>query len=105
MSLLGQRVRLRAIAREDLPTFVRWLNDPEVIEYVETYWPISRAQEEQWFEDKLREDSNRVFAIETLDGTLIGNLALDHVDWKERHATLGIMLGEKEYWGKGFGQD
>ena len=31
----GKRVRLRAIERSDLPTFVRWLNDPEVRRSVE----------------------------------------------------------------------
>ena len=48
--ILGKKTRLRAIEREDIPTFVRWFNDPEVRQYLEMYLPMSRAEEEQWFE-------------------------------------------------------
>jgi diamine N-acetyltransferase len=105
MAVLGKRVRLRAIERDDLPAFVRWLNDPEVIQYLQMYWPLSRAQEEQWFEDSLRQQNDRIMAIETVDGLLIGDVGLHRIDWKERDATLGIVLGEKQYWGQGYGQD
>jgi len=29
--IFGKRVRLRALNQEDLPLFVEWLNDPEVV--------------------------------------------------------------------------
>ena len=45
--LYGERVRLRAIEREDIPTFVRWFNDPEVRQYMLMYEPMSRAKEER----------------------------------------------------------
>jgi RimJ/RimL family protein N-acetyltransferase len=103
--ILGDRVRLRGIEREDIPTFVRWLNDPEVRRYLELYLPISRAEEERWFEARLADDSSRVFAIETGEGMVIGNIGLHQLDWKNRNAMLGIVIAEKEYWGRGYGTD
>ena len=101
----GQRTRLRAIEREDLPTFVRWLNDPEVRQYLAMYMPMSMAEEERWFERQLEDPDSRIFAIETEDGGHIGNIGLHSIDWKNRKALLGIVIGEKEYWGQGYGSD
>ena len=103
--ILGQKTRLRAIEREDIPTFVRWLNDPEVRRYLELYLPISKAEEENWFEAQLENESSRVFGIETEEGVLIGNIGLSELDWKNRNAYLGIVIAEKEYWGQGYGSD
>jgi UDP-4-amino-4,6-dideoxy-N-acetyl-beta-L-altrosamine N-acetyltransferase len=103
--IVGQKTRLRAIEREDIPTFVRWLNDPEVRRYLELYLPISKAEEEKWFEAQLENESSRVFGIETEEGVLIGNIGLSELDWKNRNAYLGIVIAEKEYWGQGYGSD
>jgi len=104
--ILGSKTRLRAIEREDIPTFVRWLNDPAVRQYLEMYLPISRAEEEQWFEAYLKNSSSRIFTIiDTEDGVSIGNVGLHELDWKNRCATLGIVIAEKEYWGRGYGSD
>jgi len=105
--IYGQRVRLRAIERSDIPTFLRWFNDPEVRQYLLMYLPMSEAQEERWFERQL-ESPDHVFGIEARveDGwKIIGNCGLHRIDWKNRSADLGIVLGEKEFWGQGFGTD
>ena len=105
MAILGRRIRLRAIERSDIPTFVRWLNDPEVVENLLLYLPISQAQEEQWFENYLKDTDRHIFGIETLDGKLIGNVALESINWKDRCAELGIVIGEKDQWDKGYGTE
>jgi len=101
----GQKTKLRAIEREDIPTFVRWFNDPEVRQYLAMYMPMSMAEEEKWFECLLENQDSRIFAIETEDSVHIGNCGLHNFDWKNRRAVLGIVIGEKEYWGKGYGSD
>ena len=103
--LLGDSVRLRAIERSDLSRCVRWLNDPEVVRYLAAYFPLSMAQEERWFERLLSDEDRRVFAIEAEDGTHIGNIGIDGLDWKNRSAALGIFIGEQECWGHGYGTD
>ena len=104
MTIKGTKIRLRRIERSDIPTFVRWFNDPEVRHGLLMYMPMSQAGEEKWFEQQLEAD-RIIFGIETLEGKLIGNLGMEHVDWKNRNAEIGVMIGEKEYWSKGYGTD
>ena len=46
-------IRLRTVEREDIPTFLRWFNDPEVRRYLLMFEPMSKAKEERWFEARL----------------------------------------------------
>ena len=103
--ILGKKTRLRAIERGDILRFVKWLNDPEVRRYLAMYMPLSQAEEEKWFERQLEDQNSKVFAIETEEGVHIGNVGLHNIDWKNRKAILGIFIGEKEYWGQGYGSD
>ena len=100
----GERVRLRALEPSDLPDYHRWLNDPEVVRHLLIYAPLSMPDEEAWYEAMRADDSQMVFAIETETGQHIGNLGLMHINWKDRTAELGIVIGEKSQWGKGYGQ-
>jgi len=101
----GEKVRLRAIEREDIPRFLKWLNDPGVRHYLSMYLPLSRAQAEEWFERQLKNERARVFAIETMEGEHIGNIGLHDISWKDRCAELGIFIGESDFWGQGYGTD
>jgi RimJ/RimL family protein N-acetyltransferase len=105
MTMLGKRLRLRAIERSDIPDFVRWFNDPEVRHYLQMFMPMSQAQEERWFEAQLSDTRSHVFGIETLTGKLIGNIGLHGIDWRESCAELGIVIGEKDYWNNGYGTE
>lgn len=105
--IIGEKVNIRAVERDDLPRYVRWLNDPEVRENLAMFYPMSLAEEEKWFEDKIlkRDENNKTFAIETKDGVHIGGTGLDSINWKDRNAEFGIFIGEKDYWNKGYGTD
>jgi diamine N-acetyltransferase len=105
----GERVRLRAIERDDLPRFVAWLNDPEVSRGLMLSTPLSMAQEEQWFSHMLErpvEEHPLAIDVNTPEGwTAVGNIALHAVDWKERSAEVGIFIGEKSLWNHGYGRE
>ncbi len=102
--LHGKLVRLRAPERGDLPTFVRWFNDPEATRFLLRGPPMSLEEEERWYAGLLdRQDP--VFCIETHEGKLIGNIGIMHIDWTDRRAEIGVMIGEKDYWSRGFGTD
>jgi RimJ/RimL family protein N-acetyltransferase len=105
--IYGDRIRLRAPEREDLPRFVTWLNDPEVRDGLSLILPLSMAQEETWFEDMLKrspETQPLVIEVqETDDWIPIGNMGIFALDKIARSAELGIVLGNKAYWNKGFG--
>ncbi|RME88009.1 MAG: N-acetyltransferase [Anaerolineae bacterium] len=107
--IYGERVRLRAVEREDLPHFVRWLNDPEVQRGLTLYRPLSLAEEEQWFENLAQQPRDeRPLAIEIREGEewrLVGNSSLMHIDWRNRSAEVGLFIGEKRYWDRGYGSE
>lgn len=106
--LYGTHVRLRAVERTDIPTFVRWFNDPEVRSYLAAYEPMSHAKEERWFEARLDKQDDYLFAIEVQAGEQwvhVGNVGLHQVDWVNRRCIFGIVVGERDYWGKGFGSE
>jgi RimJ/RimL family protein N-acetyltransferase len=103
--IVGQRTRLRAIERSDIPAFLRWLNDPEVRRHVSRVLPISQAEEERWFEGLLGDDSRHIFAVDTSEGEHIGSCGLHDLDWKNRNAVCGIVIGDKSRWNQGYGTD
>jgi diamine N-acetyltransferase len=107
--LYGKSIRLRAIEREDLPRFVAWLNDPEVRRNLQLFQPLSLAQEEEWFKGTLQravEEQPLVIEIKTADGwQAVGNVGLFAISQTDRSAEIGIFIGEKSFWGKGYGTE
>lgn len=102
--LEGQLVRLRAVEQGDLPTFVKWINDPKVTEYLQFEPPMSMEDEVTWYHHMIA-SKDKVFAIETKECHLIGNVGLIGLDWRNRKTDLGIMIGEKDVWSQGYGTD
>ncbi len=106
--IVGERVRLRAIERSDIPTFVRWFNDAEVRHTTDLFEPMSTAAEERWFERRLEAEGEYLYSFEGLvDGKWmqLGTIGLHQANWRNLSAMLGIVLGEKEHWDKGFGTE
>lgn len=106
----GELVRLAEISREHLPTYKRWFRDYEVQRYLgRLAMPVTDEFENDWYEDISRRTGKGdvySFSIRTLDDdTLIGNCSLFDVNHKDRRAELGIVIGEKDYWGRGYGSD
>ncbi|MFX1308805.1 MAG: GNAT family N-acetyltransferase [Promethearchaeota archaeon] len=107
--LRGKRVKLTPIKRENIESFLKWFNDPEITQYLVRYRPMTRMAEEEWIENlKNREDSIHFsIVIPNEDGSekLIGNCGIHNIDCKNRVGEVGIVIGEKEYQYKGFGTE
>lgn len=105
--LEGRLVRLRALEPSDAERGHRWVNDPEVKVFLDAVrYPISMAEEERWMEGQTGSSFGRVIlAIETKDGCHIGNVELRGSSAEDRRGELGILIGDKEYWSKGYGTD
>lgn len=105
--LEGKRVRLRPIRKSDIDHFLKWLNDPEITENLLMYLPVNEIAEEKWIESVCQSSSDVIFVIEEKlkDGKVrpIGNCGFHKIDWKDRHGTFGIFIGEKQLHGKGYG--
>jgi diamine N-acetyltransferase len=109
--ILGERTRLRRLERADLSLFTEWLNDPEVRRHLALVYPVGQEQEREWFESTLRlEPACQPFGVEArLEGrepwTLVGSAGFHMVDWRNRCAELGIVLGRRDAWGRKLGED
>lgn len=102
--LHGKLVVLRAIERDDLPNYVRWLNDEQVLRYFGFYRPMSLAQEERWYEKSLSDSAAVHFAVQ-YEGRHVGGAGFDHIDGKNASAEVGLFIGEPELWDRGLGGD
>lgn len=110
--LYSERIRLRAAEKEDIPVFVRWINDPDVTENLIMVSPISRVEEENWYDDMMKRPPNEhILVIEIRNQTQqsdyrpIGTCSFINIDWRNRAAEIGIMIGEKAFWDKGYGSE
>lgn len=95
-------VRFNLLSPDDVgENYVRWMNDPEVTRYLECRF---RAYSRDDLLDFVRSvsSSGRDFLFGIFHGdTHIGNIKIGSVDWKHRYGDLGLVIGVKEYWGRG----
>ena len=106
MNILGKKVLIRAIEQEDLDLLHQWANDPEIwYQLGGWHFPSNRQLQQAWFESLSPQSLDQRFAITTPDLGLIGMANLVEIDWKNNHAFHGMMLGDKDIRGKGYGID
>ena len=103
----GEKVKLRAYEKEDIKKAQEFINDPEIKHLLTPTvpFPITLADETKFIEGISAFKDEYSFAIETLDSLYIGGCGLNRVDWKNRSCIVGIFIGDKSYWGKGYGTD
>lgn len=108
----GERIGLRPfedpLTDGEAARVYRWSRDEQL-----AHWsggtPTELTLEE--FRGRLRGDRNhglsdrRAFFIVTRAGELIGRVGCFAIDWDGRQGELGIVIGERAYWGQGYGRD
>jgi RimJ/RimL family protein N-acetyltransferase len=106
--LRGERVFLRPAERDDITVFLEWLADAEIGEGLANRAPWSRAAEERWY-DELQEAQGKStwhFVICLRDGSRpIGFCGLEAIDHANGSTELGIGIGERSEWDKGYGTE
>lgn len=107
----GERVRLAAADPEkDAAPWAAWMRDAEFLRLLDTdpAIPESAAQRRRDIEDRgAPKDSGYPFVIRTLaDDQLIGFIGLwIGPAWSHRNGWVGLGLGERACWGRGYGTD
>ncbi len=101
----GPRVEMRPVMKSDVPSLTRWINDPEVRQFLKSYLPMSDSDETAWVESlSSRKPTNICFML-VVKNIAIGTMGLHNISFKDGVATTGALIGEKEYWGKGYGSE
>ncbi|OGO39960.1 MAG: hypothetical protein A2147_04645 [Chloroflexi bacterium RBG_16_57_8] len=104
----GSRIVLREKALEDARSDYTWETDPELARLDATTpikAPFSRYRLDYAEELRNPYSASRRFAIDTLDGKHIGNCAYYNISETNGETELGIMIGDRDYWNKGYGRD
>lgn len=105
--LLGDRIYLspKSILDEDIEKYTNWMNDFNVTDYTgRSGHIVTLLGEKEWIEKSAKNNDNRNFDIIDLDSnTLIGAISLEHFNWIERSAVLGIFIGDEKYRNNGYG--
>ncbi|MEC2159426.1 GNAT family N-acetyltransferase [Virgibacillus halodenitrificans] len=100
-------VKLRELLLNDAEDRYQWCLDKEVTKHLnmpEKYPPFSKEETLNWIEmciDKTNGYEQKAILDES--GKHIGWVDLKNIDKLNKHAELGIAIGDKNYWGKGYG--
>jgi len=101
----GDHIYLREVRPSDVnEDYYYWMNDPEVTQYLESrFYPNSLEGLRDYVASKLGDRNNVFLAIVLKEGDRhIGNIKLGPINWIHRFADLGIMIGDKSNWRKGY---
>ena len=99
-----EKIILRPLSMEDIEgEYVNWLNDIEVCKYNSHHvYPYTEAQAKEYITSVTDQKNHLVLAIvDSESGTHVGNISLQAINLLNRSAEYAILLGNKEYWGKG----
>lgn len=102
-NLIGKKIYLKNLFVQNITEdYISWMNDYEIVKYTESrFSPHNRESIEQ-FVNNANNANNILFGIFTIDsGTHIGNIKLGAINWIHRYADIGLIIGNKNYWGKG----
>jgi ribosomal-protein-alanine N-acetyltransferase len=101
----GENIYLRELEISDVnQSYCNWMNDPEVIQYLKKHpgkWTIKELKD---YVREIKKCSNALlWAIISKDKNQhIGNIKLGHINGINGFSDIGIIIGEKSCWGKGF---
>ena len=102
--MIGKKCFLSPVNVDDVEKFTEWLNDLEVTRNLIIFPHIISINNEKEFLEKLsREHTYSIIDINTEE--LIGNCGYDSIDHINQTAGIGIFIGNKNYWSKGYGTE
>ncbi len=107
--LIGDRIVLREYQLSDLTYMRQWVNDSEITNTLSDIflYPHSNHETESYLNMMLEgSSSSKGFVIADKDSKeYMGQIDLHKIDWKNRSAVMGIVIGRKELHGKGYGAE
>jgi len=102
--LVGKKCYLSPVDVNDVDKFVEWLNDLELTKYLLIYPHIISIENEKGFLEKLSNE-HTYSIIENDTNELIGNCGFNNIDHINQTAEVGIFIGNKKFWNKGYGTE
>jgi len=106
MKIEGKTIYLKTLDQNNATEeYCSWLNDSEVNQYLETK-KATIDQLKSYIEKNNENQSCLFFGIFFKENQKhIGNIKLEPIDFEKHKATIGILIGDKDYWGRGIGTE
>lgn len=103
----GEKVILRPLSLRDAQRFCTWLADPDVTVFLQNHGnPPTLAEEREWIRKQQRSKDSVQFAIDDqVSGEHIGICSLLKITNLDKRAEFGIFIGNKRFWGQGYGTE
>lgn len=105
MELIGKGIFLRLLSPKDVTLrYVKWMKDQEVIAFLECRWNVFTLGDlKEYVRRTNKSNDNFLFGIFLKDKKAhIGNIKIGNVNKIHKFADLGLIIGQKEEWGKGY---
>lgn len=104
----SKRLKFRKVEKEDIELYHSWRNDMDVMTSTNPFLDLYSLEDTRDFVENVILNSNlskSYMIIEKENKVPIGITSLINIDYKNRNAECIIDIGEKEYWGKGYGTE
>jgi RimJ/RimL family protein N-acetyltransferase len=102
--MIGKKCYLSPIDENDAEKFTEWFNDLEVTENLLFYHRIINVQNEKELLPRVAKEQNYSI-IDIEKNELIGNCGYVGLDHLNQTGEVGIFIGNKNYWNKGYGTE
>lgn len=98
----GDRIHLKTLMEEcATEEYCQWINDPEVTKYLKTK-QTTVSDLVEYIQDTIKSADCLFFGIFWKENSKhIGNIKLELIDFKKSSARVGLMIGDKNFWGRG----
>ncbi len=108
MKIIGDRIYLKLLSSDDVNVmYLNWLQDPQILQYLESRWRPHSLEDLRHYVQVMNDGLNNfmfgIFLKEN-DG-YIGNIKIGGINHIHRYGDIGLIIGEKSVWGKGYGQE
>lgn len=106
--LRGERIWLTALNRADAAVMARWEYDNEYLRLMDSSPARPRSEDEiaRWLDSAARSNTEFTFGVRLLDSDdLIGWAQLDGIIWTHGTSALGIGVGNRSFWDRGYGTE
>lgn len=107
LNIVGELVALGPLRRDLLPLYQRWINDLGTVRNLSLMpRPMTEEQQQEWYERVAKSEGDAAFTIyERATLRPIGNTVLAEIDFRNRSAAFGILIGDPDARGKGYGTE
>jgi RimJ/RimL family protein N-acetyltransferase len=102
--MVGNKCYLSPINTNDAEKFAEWLNDLDITVNLTLYNSVINTENEKDFLETLSKEHNYSI-IDKETSELLGNCGFINIDYLNQTAEVGIFIGNKNYWNKGYGTE